>query len=407
VVTDIATLRFLVVEDHGFQRWMAGNLLQKLGATAVYSAGDGQAALDILATVDPPIDVIISDLDMPGMDGMEFIRHVGERASAASLILLSSLDPLLVASVESMAHAYGVHLLGAVEKPANAAKLLAAIERHTSVASGEQAVEIASTGEVATAILRNEFEAFFQPKVDPMTRVVKGAEAIARWRHPQKGVISPRSFLQSLEASGMMDRLTNAMLAQAARNCRVWRAAGVDASVSVNLSLASLADVSLAERMVAGVEAEGLEPRHVIFEVTESAAASDIGRTLENLSRLRMKGFGLSIDDYGTGYSSMSRLARVPFTELKIDRSFVKNASTNAASLAMLESSLEMALKLRIDAVAEGVETQVEWDLVRSLDCPLAQGYFIARPMEAAQFIDWVRSRPPGERVANSRVPGQ
>ncbi len=392
-MTDIASLRFLVVEDHGFQRWMAGSLLQKLGATAVYSAGDGQAALDILATLEPPIDVIISDLDMPGMDGMEFIRHLGERGSGASFILLSGLDSSLVASVENMAHAYGVRLLAAVEKPASAAKLLAAIERHTPARSGEPPVELASTAEVAAGILRNEFEAFFQPKVDPKTGVIKGAEAIARWRHPQKGIISPRSFLQALEASGMIDRLTNLILAQAARNCLAWRAAGVDISVSVNLSLPSLADVSLAERMVAGVEAEGLEPRHVIFEVTESAAGSNLGRTLENLSRLRMKGFGLSIDDYGTGYSSMSRLARIPFTELKIDQSFVKNASTNASSRAMLESSLEMALKLRIDAVAEGVETQVEWDLVRSLDCPLAQGYFIARPMPAAQFMEWVRGR--------------
>ncbi len=392
-MTDITRLRFLVVEDHGFQRWMAGNLLQGLGATAVFSAGDGQAALDILATIEPPIDVIISDLDMPGMDGMEFIRHVGERGTGASLILMSSLDPSLVASVEGMARAYGVHLLGAIEKPANAKKLAAVIGRHSLARNARGPVVVVTAEEVAAGIRANQFEAFFQPKVDPRTLEVKGAEAIARWRHPQLGIISPLSFMDSLEASGMVDDLTNVITSQAARHCRSWREAGLDATVSVNLSLVSLADVRLADRMLSLVEAEGLDPRHMIFEVTESAAASDEGKALENLSRLRMKGFGLSIDDYGTGYSSMSRLSRIPFTELKIDKSFVKNASHSPSSRAILESSLEMALKLGIDAVAEGVETQVEWDLVRSLDCPLAQGYFIGRPMEVMQFMDWVRGR--------------
>jgi EAL domain-containing protein (putative c-di-GMP-specific phosphodiesterase class I) len=330
---------------------------------------------------------------MPGMDGMEFIRHVGERGTGASLILMSSLEPSLVASVEGMARAYGVHLLGAIEKPANAKKLAAVIGRHSLARNARGPVVVVTAEEVAAGIRANQFEAFFQPKVDPRTLEVKGAEAIARWRHPQLGIITPRSFMSSLEASGMVDDLTNVITSQAARHCRSWREAGLDVTVSVNLSLVSLADVRLADRMLALVEAEGLDPCHMIFEVTESAAASDEGKALENLSRLRMKGFGLSIDDYGTGYSSMSRLSRIPFTELKIDKSFVKNASHSPSSRAILESSLEMALKLGIDAVAEGVETQVEWDLVRSLDCPLAQGYFIGKPMEVMQFMDWVRGR--------------
>jgi EAL domain-containing protein (putative c-di-GMP-specific phosphodiesterase class I)/CheY-like chemotaxis protein len=387
---DFAALRFLVVEDHGFQRWMAGNLLQGLGATAVYTAADGQAALDILATIDPPVDIIISDLDMPGMDGMEFIRHIGERGSGVSLILMSSLDSSLVASVEGMATAYGVHLLGAIKKPATAKKIQEAVSRHTLARKPERAAVDVTAEEVATGLRMGQFEAYFQPKVDMKTRTTCGAEAIARWRHPEKGVISPKAFIASLEGSGLVDELTRCITQSAARNCRLWRSAGADMSVSVNLSLVSLADVTLADRMLQVVEGEGLEPRHLIFEVTESAATSDVGRTLENLSRLRMKGFGLSIDDYGTGYSSMSRLSRIPFTELKIDQSFVKNAAHHPSSRAMLESSLEMALKLGIVAVAEGVETQVEWDLVRQMGCHVGQGYYIARPMEARQFIDWL-----------------
>jgi EAL domain-containing protein (putative c-di-GMP-specific phosphodiesterase class I) len=220
-----------------------------------------------------------------------------------------------------------------------------------------------------------------------------GAEAVARWRHPQHGVIRPQAFIDSMERSGLIEDLTQVIVKEAAINCRRWREAGLDVSVGINLSLKSLHDVTLAERLTKLVHAQGLEPKQVIFEVTESAAAGDLARALENLSRLRMKGFGLSIDDYGTGYSSMQRLTRVPFTELKIDQSFVKNASTQPSSLAVLESSLEMAQKLGIVAVAEGVENRREWELVRSLGCQLAQGYFIARPMEAGQFLSWARTQ--------------
>jgi EAL domain-containing protein (putative c-di-GMP-specific phosphodiesterase class I)/CheY-like chemotaxis protein len=393
---DIRELRFLVVEDQGFQRWIVGNLLEGLGAQYVFSASDGREALELLASREPAIDIIVTDLDMPGMDGMEFIRHVSEAGYAASLILASSMERSLISSVEAMARAYGLNLLGAISKPVNAAKLEEAIRHHPDAGSTAAAKPPApefSVAEIAAGLANGEFLPFFQPKVDVKTQVTRGAEAVARWRHPTLGIIRPESFIGIVEQNGLMEDLTRMMLKEAAGNCARWRRAGLDATVSVNLSLTSLHDITLTDRVMALVDAEGLEPKHVIFEVTESAAVSDLGRTLENLSRLRMKGFGLSIDDYGTGYSSMERLARIPFTELKIDQSFVKNASTDKASRAMLESGLEMAQKLGIVAVAEGVESRADWDLVRSLRCPIVQGYFIARPMDAGEFLSWARMR--------------
>jgi EAL domain-containing protein (putative c-di-GMP-specific phosphodiesterase class I)/CheY-like chemotaxis protein len=390
---NIEDIRFLVVEDHGFQRWVTGNLLEGLGARFVFSAADGGAALEMLSEVDPPIDVVISDLDMPGMDGMEFIRHLGEARAPVTLIVASALDRGLIATVEAMARAYDVDLLGALEKPATAKKLQALLDSYAPMAKRARpaAVEHLPTGEIADGLRSGQFEAFFQPKVDIVTGRVKGAEANARWRHPVRGVVAPSSFIAIMEATRLIGSLTETVLKSSAAQCGRWREAGCEMSVSVNLSLVMLSDTGLADRMRGIVEAEGLEPRHVIFEVTESAAAGDLGKALENLSRLRMKGFGLSIDDYGTGYSSMQRLARVPFTELKIDKSFVQNAPDDASSRAMLESSLEMAQKLRITAVAEGVESQAQWDMLRGLGCPLAQGYLIARPMDAFGFMDWLR----------------
>ncbi len=125
------------------------------------------------------------------------------------------------------------------------------------------------------------------------------------------------------------------------------------------------------------------------LEVTETIAMTDLAHALENLARLRLKGFGLSIDDYGLGYSSLQQLSRIPFTELKIDQSFVKSATDQQSHRAILESSVEIAAKLGLKVVAEGIESRSDWDLLKSLGCDLAQGYFIARPMEAAKIPDW------------------
>ena len=220
-----------------------------------------------------------------------------------------------------------------------------------------------------------------------------GTETLGRWRHPEQGFVNPHHFIHLAEASGLMDPLTIAMVRSAAQCWHGLHRATFEATVSVNLSVSSLTDPSFADRILAVVREEQLDPHQMVFEVTESLATSDLGATLENLSRLRIKGFGLSLDDYGTGYSSMQRLSRVPFTELKIDGSFVKTASANPQSYAMVESSIELARKLRIDVVAEGVETRVEWELLLALGCPVVQGYYVGRPMGARELVDWAQAR--------------
>jgi EAL domain-containing protein (putative c-di-GMP-specific phosphodiesterase class I) len=391
----IANLRFLVAEDHEFQRSVLVRMLESLGATAVHEAADGHGALKILHDPNRPVDIVISDLEMPGMDGMEFVRHLGETGIRVSIILASALERKLLASIATMSEAYGINLLGVVEKPITPAKLEGLIKLHRP----EQAQHgrpkatgpIFTLEEITTGLKNNEFEPFFQPKVELATGRVKGAEALARWRHPQQGIIAPHAFIEPLEDHNLIDELAWVMLRKAAAFCSTWRGAGLESTVSVNLSLKMLTDTRLADRVTELVLSENLEPRHMVLELTESAATTDVGKALENLARLRMKGFGLSIDDYGTGYSSMQQLTRIAFTELKIDQSFVTNAVKQESAKVILESSLDMARKLNITAVAEGVETQADWNLLRQLGCGLAQGYFIARPMEGGAYPNWVR----------------
>jgi EAL domain-containing protein (putative c-di-GMP-specific phosphodiesterase class I) len=382
----------LVVEDDGFQRRTVARMLRALGAREVLEARDGKVALASMRAR-APVDLVVCDLDMPEMDGMEFMRHLGQAKSDASVIICSAKERTLVSSVEKMARAYGVQLLGVIEKPVTLAGLEDLIAKCSSGAQKPKRVRTGdpsySLDEILDGIKKRQFAPFYQPKVALATGQILGMEALTRWHHPQQGVITPGSFISVLELSGNINELTLLILAQAAGGCRRMHERGFHLTVSVNLSHVSLTDPTMADRISRVVQAVGLESHRIIFEITETAAMTQVAPALENLARLRMRGFGLSVDDYGTGFASLQQVMRVPFTELKIDQSFVTGCATNSASRVIVESSVEMARNLGMKSVAEGVESQRDWNVVKAARCDIAQGYFIARPMEESQIVEF------------------
>ncbi|HEY0338049.1 MAG TPA: EAL domain-containing response regulator [Burkholderiales bacterium] len=387
-------LTVLVVEDHEFQRELIVGMLQRLNARKIESAEDGQQALNVLSTA--AVDLIISDVDMPGMDGLEFMRHLASTGYRGSVILVSAIESALLGAAEAMTRAYGITLLGVISKPVTRAALARLIVRHAPPAPKSKdkpaSARVFSLEEIIRGLEANQFEPFFQPKVDLTTRRVVGAEALARWRHPKQGVVPPAAFIKTLEDVGRIDELMWVMLRKGVAFCGSVNATGVECSIAINLSLRSLNNVALANQVAEIVKTQNVKPSQVCLEITETAATTDLAAALENLTRLRMKGFTLSIDDFGTGYSSMQQLTRIPFTELKVDRTFVMNAATNEAARVILKSSLQLARELNIKAVGEGVETQQEWDLLQELGCDFAQGYFIAKPMDGGAYMKWMRS---------------
>lgn len=376
----------LVVEDDAFQRRTVARMLRTLGAIEVREAKDGREAL--VSMQGAHVDLVVCDLDMPEMDGMEFMRHLGLAHSDASVVISSARDRSLAESVERMAIAYGVHLLGLLEKPATLAGLEDMMARRDAT---EPQLRHApsnhrsySLQEVQHGVRQGQFVPFYQPKVSLVTGEVVGMEALARWHHPDNGLVAPQAFISVLEISEDIDELTMVMLGSAVAACHRLHVRGFPVTVSLNLSLISLTDTGMADRMTNVVQGIGLDPRYVIFEVTETAAMTELAPALENLARLRMRGFGLSVDDFGTGFASLQQLMRVPFTELKIDQAFVTGSSGNATSRIILESSVAMARKLGLSTVAEGVESKADWNVVKAAQCDIAQGYFIARPMDEA-----------------------
>ena len=215
----------------------------------------------------------------------------------------------------------------------------------------------------------------------PNRWIVEGVEALARWQHPSLGFISPARFIPLAEKNGLIRRLTEQVLETSLAQCRAWDAAGLQLSVAINLSPQLLNDLAFPDQVARMAAQVGADARRIIFEVTESAAMFDPGTTMDVLTRMRVKNFGLSIDDFGTGYSSLKQLYLMPFSELKIDTSFVRDIFAHEDARTMVETMVLLAHKLRLTACAEGVESQEVLDFLDSVECDRAQGYFIGRPM--------------------------
>jgi len=388
----IADLHFLIAEDDEFQRRWLQVMLAKLGAQHIVEAENGEIALEILQAKDSRIDISFIDLNMPRMDGVELVRHLANGDCRTSIVLTSALGSALLFSVETMSKAYGIDLLGTFEKPATPEVLQGLIQRYQppEVRRAKKALPVFTLQEIRDGIRAGQFEPFFQPKVELATGKVKAVEAFVRWRHPQHGIVTPPAFIPVLEASGHMEDLTWLVVERAVAACRIWHDQGLMLSVSINLSATSLAEPGLAEKILAHIGQHGITPQYLTIEITELMAMTDVPVCLENLARLRMKGFGLSIDDYGTAHSNVQQLLRIPFLDLKIDRSFVAGASQNQQMHIALSSCLELARKLHRNSVAVGVETREDWDLLRDLGCTYAQGFYIAKPMERDAVPGWI-----------------
>jgi EAL domain-containing protein (putative c-di-GMP-specific phosphodiesterase class I) len=388
----IRELNVLVVEDHDIEREMIVEHVRALNPKDVYSANDGQNALDLLSS--SPVDVIISDFDAPSLDGLEFMRRLGEGGACRSVIIASAIPPALLTATEAMTRSYGVNLLGIVQKPVTSHALEMLLVRHAPPAGS---VETASAPkrqhaleEIIDGLQQDQFEPFFQPKVEFATRRLVGAEALARWNHPLQGTVSPGAFVDTLEQTGNIDQLMSLMLRKGIAFSVALKAAGQESSLAVKLPVNSLGNEQLANQLNEIVCAQNIKPEHVCFEISESVVTGDAAAARENLAPLSSRGFVLSLDHFGTGKTSAHQLKRMPFSELKIDRSLVTNAGASEASKARLRSAIQMANDLNIKPWAEGVETHEDWDLLQELGCHGAQGFFIAKPMTAEAYLQWM-----------------
>ncbi len=389
-------LNVMVVDDDLFILEILSTILEKLSVGGIFLTTSGAEALDHISTHKDQVDVIFCDLNMPDMDGMEVLRLLASHQFSGAVILISGEDIKVLKAANRLADMHDLNVIGVLEKPIKIESIVEIVERFIpteKVQSKECQPEVKiAREEILEALDQDQFEVFYQPKVSMRTKVPMGMEALVRWNHPQRGFISPASFISRVEEEGLISGLTEVVIKKAFLFTGELIKQGYNLKVSVNISGDSLTDLSWYDYLISEADNAHLFLENIIIEVTESRVMKDPAVALEILTRLTMQKIGVSIDDFGTGFSSLETLQRIPFKELKLDRSFVHRSDQDTDSRIILTSTVEMAKSLNLSIVAEGVETEEEWNVVKALGCDMVQGYFIAKPMNKTEFKLWLKS---------------
>lgn len=341
--------------------------------------------------------VMVLDLNMPSMDGVEVIRQLGKTGQRIHLVLVSGYDRGVLHSAEKLAQEHGLNVIGSLNKPLKITDLISMLnsidtESPFDVYPSDSEDKPITAAEILQGIYDNQMELYYQPQLELRPNTLKGVEALVRWNHPTRGIIPPNMFIEMAEKEGLMGELTSYIINMAVNQSNEWKKAGYGIKISVNVSAENITSVSLPEQLSDLINDHGLNPQSIVLEITESALMGELKTALDILTRLRMKGFGLSIDDFGTGNSSLVLLHRVPFTELKIDMSFVKHMDRDLDARAIVETCVMLAHKLNMDCVAEGIENEDTQKTLAIMGCDIGQGYHIAKPMPADTLIEWVKS---------------
>lgn len=385
-------MQILIVDDHAFQRRALTSVITQIGAHKITQASDGDEAMRIMLSTTP--DIIICDLIMPKMDGLALLRRLSEQQYKGSIIISSASNASILRAAANLVGALGLNLLAVIAKPFSKIQLSHFFKQHQShyikVKTKDPLHRIDTTkASLLHAINKGEFISVFQPQIDFNSGQCVGLEVLSRWDHPESGLLSPDFFIEQIEQAGLMTTLTFAMIEQSIQALKTLPRAFDQTKLSINLTPSFLTNDAV-NIILANQSLLALAHRQrVTFEITEQTKILSESISLELLSRLRINGFNLSIDDFGTGYSSLKQLSQYPFNEIKIDRSFVADALIDIQSAAIVDMSIQLAKKLQMSVVVEGVETHEQWVYMKRLGAHTCQGFYCAKPIKYQQLDSW------------------
>ncbi len=407
-------ITILLVEDDPVTRQMIRGVLQKhLDNVNIIEANNGEDALQQIDLLDEfcsafsidegrHFDFLLLDLQMPQMDGVEFLRQLAQRRCRADqVVLMSSSDQNVLDATKLFAELHNFQVYRTIQKTQLPRALVAlaleflqhphgiAMPPHETHPPRFPCTNFFSADMVKEGLDKQQIELFYQPKMSVQHPTEMYLESLARWRHPQYGIVDPNDFIGVAEEFGLIDQFTQTVINRALNDMLYWQQQGKHPHVAINLSYLNLFDVHLPERLAKQVLSLGLKPQQITLEITESTKEKSLVSLLDILIRLRLKGFILSIDDFGTGTSSMSKLEQLPFSQLKIDRLFVHNAPNDLKKMAMVTHTIEMAKDLGLEVVVEGIETEQERIFFIEHGVDFLQGYLFAHPLEFDQVLTW------------------
>lgn len=382
--------KILVIDDEVDVGELIAATAQALGLRCI--ATTDASALQSLLT--PDVTLILLDLMMPEMDGIEALRLLSDLKCKAGVVLMSGINKRVIETAEKLARTLGLFVAGHLVKPFNIADLEDLLLKHhmqrmTAAIQANSRTPIPDA-ELRAAINHDEFVIHYQPQIEIATGRVIGVEALVRWQHPERDLIFPDYFISRLEELDLIDDLGWLVAKRALGEAAHFAANGRPAPrLALNVSVNSIRDLKFPDRVAALLLEHDVPPDGVILEITETGLLNELARTLDVLARLRVKGIQLSIDDFGTGYAMMEQLVNIPATELKIDRLFVSSALVNDSNRILVQKTIEIGHELGMRVIAEGVETKQQLDFLRKEGCDSAQGYLFSRPLPANQFVQW------------------
>lgn len=338
---------------------------------------------EALESAEPSL--IVVDIQTQGGLGSDLLLYLQRRGCGVPIIVVGGADSHALGAVRQAQTLSGLTILGTLVKPFPPGALTALLEIRREPDLDEWAAAIRE------AIEERQLGVQFLPIVEVVGGRVVGFEALARWFHPRRGLISPDRFIPLAEASGLMEPLTDYVLARSIENCAQWAAAGFDLSVAVNVSAPSLVSGQIVGEIGRLLTEHQVPANRLIVEVAESAAMRQPELTSDILAQLQERGVKLALDDFGTGYTSLRVLSQIPFDELKIDRAFVANVLESRQSQTIVKAIAALGKSLGLTLVAEGVENLATWRWLRELGIERCQGFTIARPMPSDRVLDWLR----------------
>jgi EAL domain-containing protein (putative c-di-GMP-specific phosphodiesterase class I)/ActR/RegA family two-component response regulator len=324
--------------------------------------------------------VVVVDLQMPDTDGIELLRAMAAQGATAKVVVCSGIDARTIDTTIRLGTELGLEMGGAMNKPVRLAEIRSLLEK---LKSGS---DTAGLDGLRQAIENDELFLAYQPKIDLHTGAAVGAEALVRWQTPTGATLPPDSFLPYAEENGLMGPLTEWVMRNAVDQVAQWAAADFHINLAVNISATNLHDLSLPDALAEMCRASGLKANNFTLELTETASMRDAAKMMDVLARFRIKEFSLSIDDFGTGYSSLVQLQRLPFSEIKIDRSFVFGMDKIKENAVIAKTVIDMGHNLGLQVCAEGVENEASLEMLKEYGCDFAQGYLISKPIAASDI---------------------
>jgi len=338
-------------------------------------------------------DLLLLDLGMPGLDGIEVLRRMAAQGSRAKIILISGAAPGVLESASMLGEQLALDMGDPISKPFDLEQLRCLIR---SVSPREGRTEGPNEGHLQAAIEAGQVLPAYQPKVDLASGEVVGAETLARWTSPEFGAVSPEVFIPMAEQAQLMDALTRSIFRRAFGDMARISASHPGFQLSLNLSPSQLTDLRYPDLMCAWAMQAGIDPDQVTIEVTESEAMRDPTRYMDILIRFRLKGFHLSVDDFGTGFSSLEHLYQLPFEELKIDKTFVMGLGDRESAAVIVKAIIGLAQGLGMSSVAEGIEDQETLQQLVEYGCQFGQGFAFSGALGVTELLDFLAQRGPG-----------